>query len=178
MKTKLIAFAGLLIAMGGLLQTIAVPGRTNPPVRPERTVQANTAMPAAVRGILNKACVDCHTHETRWPWYARVAPLSWMMARDVSMARSAVNFSEWSVQVGRSPETATATLAAACADMRSGRMPLKGYVMMHPESRLSDAEIGTFCRWTETEIRAMLERKRNQHRDIAVVPVQPAATMP
>src|SRR5262245_31144538 len=78
---------GLFLAVG-IAQAMPVT-RTNPPV--EWDVDA----PAEVAAILRNACYDCHSHETRWPWYSRVAPVSWYVTRHVEKGRGDLNFSSW-----------------------------------------------------------------------------------
>ena len=103
--------------------------------------------------LARRSCFDCHSNETRWPWYVKVAPVSWFVATDVKRARKAVNFSEWSVQAGRTANTAMGTLAAACAGVTAGHMPPALYRLMHPEARLSEEEAICFCTWTIEESR-------------------------
>jgi hypothetical protein len=149
------------------IQALPIAPATNPPVRIEQTLGANVVLPQNVSDILDKACKNCHSNETKWPWYSRLAPGKWLVAQDVNKARKAMNISEWSTQAGRSPETAAATLAAACADVRSGRMPLPQYRMMHPEARLSPAEVETFCTWTVREGRRLVMEKKRRLQEVA-----------
>lgn len=142
------------------LQVIPGPAKTNPPVVPSRTLEANSRMTGEVSALLRRACMDCHSNETRWPWYSRIAPLSWHIAEDVNSARQAMNFSEWSTGAGRMPATAVGALAAACANVRSGRMPLARYAMLHPEARLSAQDQAALCQWTGIEMARLLAEKR------------------
>ena len=88
MKTRL-KWLGLgLLVMLVAFQFVPVE-RSNPPV------ETATAPPPSVEEVLRRACFDCHSHETRWPWYSRVAPASWLVARDVHEARQELNFSDW-----------------------------------------------------------------------------------
>jgi mono/diheme cytochrome c family protein len=110
----------------GLLAIQLVPyGRahTNPPVRAEPRWNAPRTRQLAVR-----ACFDCHSNETRWPWYSHVAPMSWLTQRDVDEGRAKVNFSEWT----RPPEEAS----ESAKSIREGAMPPWYY----PWARLSSAE--------------------------------------
>lgn len=155
-----VSIAGAALAAGlGALQLIPV-ATVNPPVVKERTMQAKLQPPPHILEILNKACSNCHSNETRWPWYSKIAPVSWLMSRDVRGARKAMNFSEWTNKTGRKPSLALGALTAACADVKSGRMPLPPYRMLHPESRLSDAEKNVFCEWTATESREIMAAAR------------------
>jgi hypothetical protein len=148
----IILFAGLAVAA---IQFVPVEHRHNPAVIPSHTIEASLDVPTPVAAILNSACKDCHSHETRWPWYARVAPLSWMVAGDVERARHAMDLSEWSQQAGARPGTAMGTLMAACAGVSAQRMPPAAYRRMHPDARLSAAQVDTLCGWAATESRVL-----------------------
>ena len=76
-----------------------------------------------------------------WPWYAQIAPVSWVLARGVAEGRNAVNFSEWGAY---SPEQQRDLLAASCQDVSEDRMP-GVYTMLDPETRLSPQDIETIC---------------------------------
>ena len=135
-----------------------VPGskHSNPPVVPGRALLDNTTVPGHVQEMLRRSCMDCHSNETRWPWYSRVAPLSWAVASDVARARKAMNFSEWATQAGRTPATAAGTLMAICAGVSSGRMPPRQYTLMHGQARLTAQERQSICEWTHAETRRQI----------------------
>jgi hypothetical protein len=128
-------FKGLLLAFAGLVGVFAVMqlvpyGRThsNPPIIKEPPWDSPRTRALAVR-----ACFNCHSNETRWPWYANVAPFSWVVEFDVNVARSVLNFSEWN---------RTYELAPYCGQsVRSGNMPTLKYRMAHPEADLTPQEI-------------------------------------
>lgn len=122
--TSLLVFAGALV----LIQLIPY-GRahTNPPVAREPAWDR-----AATRSLADRACFDCHSNQTRWPWYGHVAPLSWMVQRHVDEGREVLNFSEWD----RSYEEA----GEAAETVVEGEMPPASYLLLHPEARLSARE--------------------------------------
>ena len=130
------------------VQLIPVGARSNPPVNAALTIEANMKLPQDVRKIFDKSCRNCHSNTTEWPWYSRIAPMSWLVARDVTRARKIINLSEWSAQAGRTPQSAIGVLTAACSGIQSGRMPLPHYVMLHPEARLTAEEKAAFCSWS------------------------------
>ena len=115
--------------------------RTNPPVR------SDIKAPAAVKAILRRACYDCHSHETRWPWYSRVAPVSWWLVSHVNEARGDLNFSEW-------PAFDRELLGMALRDIEKqiseDKMPLPSYRIMHPPARLSEAERQALIDWARS----------------------------
>ncbi len=157
----------LLPGLGlALVQAVPAKRSINPPVRPGRTMEDHLNVSGQVERILNRACKGCHSNETRWPWYARVAPVSWMVAGEVESARRAMNFSEW----GAKPRVAIGRLMAACESVETGRMPPASYRRMHPEAGLSAQQVAAFCGWTETEtlwlrgrlVRAVREERGDQ----------------
>jgi len=137
-----ILFVVLAVAAVGI--QFARPDRTSPPVDPTRTIEAAMAIPADVKPILVRSCYDCHSHQTRWPWYSRVAPVSWLIANDVTEGREALNFSTWR---GYPPDRASRKLDEI-ADMVTRReMPMPIYTYVHRGSALTDAEISRVAEW-------------------------------
>jgi hypothetical protein len=121
---------GLGVLVGIFLVMQIVPyGRdhTNPPVIAEPKWKSDRIRELAVR-----ACFDCHSNETKWPWYSSVAPISWTLQRHVDVGRTVLNFSEWNRQWELAEQTASQILRT--------EMPPRTYKMLHPESRLTVAE--------------------------------------
>jgi len=114
--------------------------KTNPSVQSE--IQADPA----VQPLLRRACYNCHSNETVWPWYSNVAPASWLVASDVREGRSHVNFSEWG---GYGSDVQSHKLADIAGEVRDGEMPLWYYTLAHPEARLSPAERSRIQGWAE-----------------------------
>ncbi|HVV84072.1 MAG TPA: heme-binding domain-containing protein [Kofleriaceae bacterium] len=134
----------------GLFLVIQVfrPTRDNPPEDPARTLEAVLSPPPAVRSILDRACADCHSNRTRWPWYTNVAPMSWFVAHHVHDGRRAMSFSTWAdLPVDRQARR----LLAICREARSGDMPLSSYLIIHRDAKLSSADLKTLCDWTASE---------------------------
>ncbi|HYP14104.1 MAG TPA: heme-binding domain-containing protein, partial [Bryobacteraceae bacterium] len=117
----------------GLLQVLPIGRQTNPVTPVEHRFDRHLQVTAEVDKLLDRACMDCHSNETRWPWYSRVAPVKWMVARDVEKGRKVMNLSEWSQRSGRRPELAASMLMSACATAKAGRMPRFPYAILHPE---------------------------------------------
>jgi mono/diheme cytochrome c family protein len=82
------------------------------------------------------ACGDCHSNETKWPWYSNIAPLSWSIYHHVEEGREHFNVSMWKEQKKNEGED-------AAKELREGEMPLKSYLLAHPEARLSDEDKAT-----------------------------------
>jgi mono/diheme cytochrome c family protein len=126
---------GLLIAAAGFALLQLVPyGRnhTNPPVVSEPQWDN-----PETRDLVNRACFDCHSDETIWPWYSHVAPASMLLQRDVDEGRKALNFSTW--RAGRREQ---AEIEEIVATISKGQMPPSYYLILHPEARLTDAQKG------------------------------------
>src|SRR5262245_15032679 len=94
MSTRLKQAAVVLVVAFAAAQLVR-PWRANPPTDPNRTIQAQVGTTSGLAAILDRACRDCHSNGTVWPWYTQVAPISWLMAAGVKEGREAVNFSEW-----------------------------------------------------------------------------------
>lgn len=99
----------------------------NPPV-----VQEVAWSSAQVRDLAVRACYDCHSNETTWPWYSNVAPVSWLIQHDTDEGRSKLNFSEWHLPQKEADEAAEA--------VAEGEMPMPIYALMHAHARLSHQE--------------------------------------
>jgi hypothetical protein len=140
MRTVKRAFIGLVIALG--IAQFIQPDRINPPGDPASSFDALAAPPQHVAAALARACRDCHTGNTVWPWYSRVSPLSWVVARDVKEGRSRLNFSQWNIY---GPEMARIRMRQICRAVTTGEMPPKYYTPLHPEARLSIAEMTAVC---------------------------------
>lgn len=118
------------------------PGHANPAIDPAGTIDSQVGSASALPAIVQRSCGDCHSNATVWPWYTKIAPLSWIMARAVSEGRKAVNFSEWT---GYSPEQRRALLVRSCEDASSGKMPGVAYVRLRPDARLSAQDVEAIC---------------------------------
>jgi hypothetical protein len=135
---RLAAKVGLgALAMLAVAQVIHFE-QSNPPVT------ADLQAPPRVKDVLRRACYDCHSNETRWPWYSRVAPVSWLLHRDVTEGRNALNFSEWGTL---SPSEQVETKHDIVDSVRAGEMPLWYYLPLHPAARLSADDEGVIEAW-------------------------------
>ncbi|RKZ13708.1 hypothetical protein DRQ53_12940 [bacterium] len=133
-----------ILAIVFLLAQFVRPERTNPPVNPELVLQAHLDVPAQVDALLRVACYDCHSNETQWPWYASVAPASWLCVRDTNGGRRHLNFSEW----GNYPASKVEHKLEEIAEyVESGEMPLNVYMPLHPEARLTEEERRVLVEW-------------------------------
>jgi hypothetical protein len=122
------AMAGVL---GGLIIAQAVSVRRDNP-SPNGVLSA----PPDIELLLSGACNDCHSNATRWPWYGRIAPVSWLIAQHVAAGRKQLNFSEWDTYY---PATRRRKLQWIARVVREQKMPPWSYRLMHPAARLTGA---------------------------------------
>ena len=92
------------------------------------------------------ACGDCHSNDTRWPWYSNVAPVSWFVIDHVNSGRRRFNYSDWPPP---RPDEARKVLKNTCDLVRKGDMPISNYLWMHKDARLSPRDIDVLCAWSE-----------------------------
>jgi hypothetical protein len=123
--------------------------RTNPSARVEPPWDS-----AETRALAKRACFDCHSNETAWPWYSQVAPISWLVLNDVTEGRSKMNFSEWDRPQKEAEE--------AAEQIQKGKMPLWFYLPLHASARLSAAEKQTLIRGLQVTIGDHERRERKE----------------
>jgi Haem-binding domain len=121
------------------------------PVRSDKAglpLLADAQIDPAVLAIMQRSCRDCHSEATQYPWYAYVAPVSWLIKSDVTQGRTHLNLSRWNeyslVQKQRS-------LSEIANQVKDHEMPLLEYTLLHPSARLSESDVGAIFRWTQAE---------------------------
>jgi hypothetical protein len=133
------------------------PARTNPPVDEARVIQAHTHVTPEVATILDRSCNDCHSNQTRWPWYTNVAPVSWFVVNHVNVGRREMNFSNWA-QYSRDEQDHL--LQKICREVKGGQMPMSSYLRLHSEAKLSTEDIKTLCDWANTESQRLAQASK------------------
>src|SRR5580704_7213159 len=113
----------------------------NPPVIPGRSIEAHLAVPGNVERIFSRSCKDCHSYETRWPWYSRLPVVAGVIGNDVIRARSYMNLSDWSATIAKGKGEEAAALNGICEELRSDSMPLTRYRRIHRHAHLTEAEV-------------------------------------
>jgi len=138
-KTVVFAFVAVLF----VAQAIRI-DRTNPPVYSE--IKADPA----IMPVLRRVCYNCHSNETEWPWYAGLAPVSWLVGSDVHEGRQHLNFSEWgSYDSG----TRSHKLMGIAEEVQHGEMPPWYYSWVHRDSRLSPSEREQILAWSAEAVK-------------------------
>ena len=140
---KRIGLATLVLLVA--VQFIPV-NRSNPRVDASRTIYASLPVPADVKAVFERSCKNCHSDETSWPWYSYVAPVSWVVARDVHRARKTMNLSEWG---DYSSNKKTDKLEEICEQVANGDMPDRKYMLIHRRAGPTAKERDVVCQWTD-----------------------------
>lgn len=146
-KLPIAVVAAAIAAVGGSLidpfGTTGVPG-TNQTILREAQIDPETL------AIVQRACRNCHSQQTEWPWYSHVAPVSWLLVRDVQQARARMNLSRWQ---DYSTDDRLRLLSEIGSAVRNREMPVRRYLLLHPEAQLTDIDRQQIYRWTRTERR-------------------------
>jgi hypothetical protein len=137
--------AGIVAVL--ILIQIIQPSRTNPAVVPSRTLEAHVPVPPDVLAVMKRSCYDCHSNATVWPWYSRVAPVSWYVARDVNVGRSHINLQNWEAHINE--QEAKEHLGLVCKLIREGKMPPADYRLLHKGTDVSPEETNSICAWSQ-----------------------------
>jgi hypothetical protein len=155
--------AGLTLLVLALIATMTIrigaDGRVprNPPLIADRTIEAHLTVPKDVEHILARSCKDCHSFETRWPWYSKLPVVSGFLGKHIEKARSKMNLSDWSSKMAEGKDEERATLNGICEELRSNEMPITSYRWLHWDAHLTPAEIETVCNWTATSAKLPLQ---------------------
>ena len=113
----------------------------------ERPLLAGSNIPQPVRAVLQRACQDCHSANTAWPWYSRIPPVSFRIHDDVAKGRAFLDFSKWNEYSDGQRRGFTTAIGAAVG---SGLMPPAQYIWIHRGARLSRTELELVQAWART----------------------------
>ncbi len=152
-KWKRLLLAVLVLFAGAQLFN---PARTNPPVKNDFLTA--TQPPAAVAASVRAACYDCHSHETVWPWYAHVAPVSWLIVSDTTEGREHLNLSDWPTE----PDRAIKKLDRINEAVDDREMPPKKYTLIHANARLTETQRKEILDWTDAAAAKLRATTTNQ----------------
>jgi hypothetical protein len=138
----------VVLALAALMAAASV---LTPPVKSSRggdPLLAGASIDPQVLSILERACADCHSERTVYPWYSYVAPVSWLVASDVASGRRHLNLSAWSEYPLVRRERSLSEIANQVKD---GEMPMAIYTLIHRDARLSEADVNAIFQWTQAE---------------------------
>ncbi len=114
----------------------------------------NNQIPENIQKILKNACYDCHSEQTEYRWYAYVAPVSFLVARDVNEGREHLNFTQWE-KLDKSKKAKA--LDEMAEEVEEGDMPMPIYLITHPGAKLSDEDKKAFNEWAENFAEQLFE---------------------
>jgi len=144
----------ILIILGGafvIIQVIPSGMPENQPV-PGVGLFDLTEVPGETQALLRKACFDCHSQEVNFPWYSHVAPVSWLVARDINFGRENLDFSHWA-DLGKRDRLKV--LGEISEEVENGNMPMPIYIKMHPEADLTPEQREVIINWTDSAAEAL-----------------------
>jgi hypothetical protein len=136
-RRSLLVASTVVVVLGVAMQLVPVD-------RPAPPSGSEIPAPPEVRAVLQRACYDCHSSHTEWPWYSRVAPVSWLVASDVREGTAEVNYSAWDRYTAAEQAK---KLAKSRKEVDKGKMPLWFYVAIHRNARLSPADVALIDAW-------------------------------
>lgn len=145
MKRKL-QLAGVVLLVLLIAIQFVKPAWNQSAVASPHDIRTKHAVPADVAALLRRACYDCHSNNTHYPWYAAVQPVGWWLTRHVNDGKRHLDFSEFSTYTTK---RAKSKLGEIIEEVESHGMPLKSYTWLHPEARLTPAEIKLITDWAE-----------------------------
>jgi hypothetical protein len=147
-----------------LISVVALIGMQFLPTEPRENSAVSTGsvmdngIDPQVGKILERSCHDCHSANTRWPWYSHVAPVSWIVARDVRRGRAKLDLSSWAERNHFSNER-----MEICDAVSNRTMPMEAYTLIHRDARLSSQDVDRICAWADASNRprAVTLQERN-----------------
>ena len=142
-----ISKALLAVVLGFGAMGLLVP-RPAPVLSRAARFRLSSSTPPRILQILDRSCADCHSDQTRWPWYSSVPPVSWLVARHVRNGRRFLNLSRFDGRTLRDQQDA---LHAIAREVKTRRMPLASYTFIHRDARLAGNDAGDLIRWAEQE---------------------------
>ena len=144
---KTIKLTALLLAIVFVALQFFQIDKSNPPIVQAETLEAITYVSPDVSIIFGKACNDCHTNKTIYPWYAYVQPAGWMLKDHIDEGRRRLNFSKFATY---DSNKRSKKLEDVCEQVQSAEMPLPSYTWIHRDAVLTDSEKQALCDWTVT----------------------------
>ena len=151
MKAKAIWVVLLLLVVGIQFIPSGLPHVIN---ENKNDLLLNNSVPDSVSILLKAACYDCHSNESVYLWYSYVAPVSWLIARDVNVGKKELNFSNWESLKKMKKAQLLDEIYEAVSD---GSMPMKIYPIMHPEAKLTKNDRELIAEWAEAFAEALFE---------------------
>jgi hypothetical protein len=148
MIRKILKITAIILVVAFIIGQFIRPDFTNPPVIQAETLQASTEVPADVQQILTRSCTDCHSNETKYPWYSKITPSNWFLKDHIDEGRRELNFSVWNTY---KPEKKLKKLDELCEQVELGEMPLPSYLWLHRDAVMAEGDAARLCEWSKAE---------------------------
>jgi hypothetical protein len=132
------------------------PEKNDKIANPKNDIIFSVEIPAMVKQKIVNACYDCHSEKTAYPFYNRIAPVSWMMARHIREGKDHLNFSAWATY---DKKKQIKLLSDICDEVTAGEMPVKSYVIMHSKAVINEKEVQDICAWTDQAAEQILSKE-------------------
>ncbi len=161
-QRRTIVFAVLVLLVA--VQFIPV-RRTNP------SGGAEIVAAADVKAVLERSCYDCHSNDTKWPWYSYLAPVSWLIAHDVNEGREQLNFSVWREYAAKDRAHLS---EEAVEEVSRGGMPIKAYLFLHRGATIGPGEVDVF----RAVVKELEEQGRSCRRLRSSIPPRGSCNVP
>ena len=141
-----VKWAGIGLAAGLVLIQFFQPEKNSSPVDPSEDFLTLASPPGTVAELIKGSCYDCHSNQTVYPWYSKVAPVSWYLQKHIKEGKADLNASEYgSLDKADKIEF----LVDICEVVEAGKMPLPSFTLIHKEARLSEEDKEAICLWSE-----------------------------
>ncbi|MEO6333867.1 MAG: heme-binding domain-containing protein [Pyrinomonadaceae bacterium] len=154
MWRKILKITLIVLVVALIVVQFIRPNFSNPPVVEAQTLYASTEVPNEVQQVLTRSCSDCHSNETRYPWYSKISPFSWFLANHIDDGRRELNFSVWNTY---SPKKKVRKLEELCEQVEQRVMPLQSYLWIHGEAVMADGDAALLCNWSKAEAGRLAE---------------------
>lgn len=146
----------LLVLLAALVVIQFIHPKKNKSEGPQPNYIGNTyPIPDDVKAILGKACFDCHSNNSRYPWYANLQPVHWWMEKHIKEGKRSVNYDEYT---NRPLRYQYHKLEETIEMVKEGKMPLNSYTWTHKDARLSDTEKAKITGWAQSVMDTMKSR--------------------
>lgn len=129
------------------------PEKNDKLANPQDDIVFQLDIPAPVRETLVNSCYDCHSNRTNYPFYNRIAPVSWLLAKHIRDGKAHLNFSEWA---NYDRKEQIKRLTEICDMIVEGEMPLKSYLLMHKKAALDELQIEEICMWGDEAVELLI----------------------
>jgi len=145
---RAVKWAGMGLAAGLVVIQFFQPEKNMSPVNPAEDLLMVTSPPGQVADLIKSSCYDCHSNQTVYPWYSKVAPVSWYLQKHIKEGKSDLNVSEYG---SMDKADKIEFLVDICEVVEAGTMPLLSFALIHKAARLSEEDKEAICVWSEEE---------------------------